>query len=112
MVEMRNTMLAMALLTAAVSTGCSAGPASAEGATAPSAEALFKEHRCVKCHSAPGIEGGKSDLTGVGKKHDAAWFRKYLEKEIDLDGKKHKRKFKGDDGHLKILAEWLASLKS
>jgi mono/diheme cytochrome c family protein len=77
----------------------------------PDAKKIFEESKCIKCHSAPGVKGGKKDLAGVGKKHKAEDIKAFLLKEKKLDGKKHKMKFKGSDAELEALVKWLASLK-
>lgn len=71
----------------------------------------FVESKCTKCHSAPGVKGGKNDLAGVGKRRTEAWMKKYLIKQEAIDGKKHKTKFKGTDKQLDELVKWLASHK-
>lgn len=88
------------------------------GVTAPAAaeddagKRVFVEHKCNKCHRAPGVEGGKHDLAGVGKTRDAAWLKKYLLKEVAGDkDRKHLVKFAGEDKDLDALVAWLASLK-
>ena len=85
-------------------------------------KSLFEENKCNKCHSieSQGISrvgdappGGKlpPDLSGVGLKHDAEWMTKWLHKEVELNGKKHMKKFAGSDDELKTLTTWLATLK-
>lgn len=84
-------------------------------------EKLFVEElKCVKCHSVTSKEipttskkdpSEISDLSETGKKNDAEWLTKYLKKEIEKDGKKHKMKFKGDEAQLKAMVAWLSSLK-
>ena len=86
--------------------------ASAEApAAAPDGKTVFLDQKCPKCHTAPGIQGGKTDLTGVGKKHTTDWMKKWLLKEEELDGKKHKKKFSGTDAELDVLVKWLATFK-
>jgi mono/diheme cytochrome c family protein len=90
---------------------------------------LFKQNKCAQCHSIDALkiskvksdddeeavldENGKKidppDLSGVGKDHDAAWFAKWLKKEVEVEGHKHKKKFKGSEDDLKVITEWLAS---
>ncbi len=82
---------------------------------------IFMNKKCTSCHSieAVGIikksssasPKGPPDLSTVGTEHDAAWITKWLHKEETLHGKKHLLKFSGSDEELKILTEWLASLK-
>ncbi|MDH5674538.1 MAG: cytochrome c [Myxococcales bacterium] len=86
-------------------------PAAAAAEDKGDGKQVFQDQKCTKCHSAPGVKGGKKDLAGVGKRHDGAWIEGYLQKKKELDGKKHKKKFGGSDAELKAVAAWLASLK-
>ena len=80
---------------------------------------LFDDNGCNKCHSvsSKGIKAtkppkeGEVDLSGVGLEHDAKWISGYLLKKEEKDGKKHKKKFTGEDAELEALSKWLASLK-
>lgn len=100
-----------------------ATPASADGKKA------FTDAKCQKCHSiqAAGVEkgiGGKMakgpDLsgTGLGEGRDAAWFGKFLNKEVEMKSNysdkkiKHKKKWKGSDADLKAITEMLAAQKT
>lgn len=78
---------------------------------APDGKTVFVEQKCTKCHSAPGIKGGKKDLSGVGAKHTPDWMKKWLKKEEALEGKKHKKAFSGSPAELDAVVKWLASLK-
>lgn len=78
---------------------------------APDGKAVFTQQKCTKCHSAPGIKGGKKDLAGVAKARSAEWMKKWLLKEETIDGKKHKKGFGGTPAELDAVVEWLASLK-
>lgn len=90
---------------------------------------LFKQNKCTQCHSIDSLkiskvksdddeddakdENGKKleppDLSGAGKDHDAAWFAKWLKKEVEVDGHKHKKKFKGSEEELKVVSDWIVS---
>jgi hypothetical protein len=103
-----------------------AAPAKAEDAAGLK---IFKQAKCTQCHSIDALkiskvksdedeeavldENGKKieppDLSAVGKDHDAAWFAKWLKKEVEVEGHKHKKKFKGSEEDLKVISEWLAS---
>lgn len=77
---------------------------------------IFTEAKCEGCHSVAslGIESKKKnpfDLSTVGKAGDAEFFVKYMNKEAEIEGKKHAMKFKGSEDDLKILAKWLSELK-
>lgn len=89
-----------------------------EGAAAGDGKAIFEAQKCDMCHdvSSVGITAKtKSEkmkgpnLVGIDK--DADWIMKYLLKEVDLDGKKHTKKFSGGEDELKVLAEWIAAQK-
>jgi hypothetical protein len=90
--------------------------AAAQGA--PDGKALFVDGKCSMCHSiaSQGIEkklksGKGNDLSTVGSDRDPAWLRKWIKKEIELDGKKHEKAFKGTDAELDTLLAWLGTLK-
>ena len=86
---------------------------------------IFTDNKCNSCHSIDAakikvvIEEGAEkqartppDLSGAGKDGDAAQFTDWLLKKDKGKHKKlHMKKFKGSDEDLKVLTEWLASLK-
>ncbi len=93
------------------------------------AKDAFLGQKCVKCHSieSQGVKAdekavakGKKihDLSTVGDRHDAAWIKQWLKREIawssdpNKKARKHKKKWKGTDEDLDAVANWLASLKS
>jgi cytochrome c2 len=89
-------------------------------ATAPNGKAVFQAQKCNLCHSvqAAGIEAmTKSDkmkgpeLGAALAKKDAAWIEKYVRKQVDLDGKKHPKEWKGSEAELAALIDWLKSPK-
>jgi len=78
---------------------------------------IFVENKCNSCHSveAASIEGKKKDavdLSKVGDKYNTEFLAKYLVKKEKIDDKDHKTAMKGTDEEVKVLTEWLASLKS
>ena len=90
---------------------------------------VFLTYKCNSCHSIksqsiakkadPAEEEEKSesdrkppDLSSVGKKHNADWITKFMLKQIDNDGEKHRKRFKGTEAELKLLAGWLETLKA
>ena len=101
----------------------------------PAGQKIFLDNKCTQCHNISALkiakakadkdekeeeeasEGGKKvdppDLSDVGKDkdHDAAWFSKWLMKEEKIEGRKHKKKFKGSPEELKTVTEWLTTLK-
>lgn len=94
-------------------------------ASSKKAVRLFEEH-CNECHSvaAEGLEAMElefededeeieiSDLSGVGKKHDVEFLRRWLLREVEIDGEKHEKKFKGGNRDLDVIVQWLSSLQS
>jgi len=108
-----STMVGLSLLWAIPS-----GPGAA---LAADAKELFVASKCMKCHSIEsqgvaakpkaGEEDEVHDLSKVGAERTADWIQKFLRKQADIEGKKHKLKFRGSDADLETLATWLASLK-
>lgn len=78
---------------------------------------LFTDNRCNMCHTVTsmGIESKKSDavdLSNVGKDQTAEFLNKFLKKQAKLNDKDHKSSFKGNDEDLKVLVDWLLTLKT
>lgn len=82
----------------------------------PDGKTVFLGKKCNLCHSieAAGIQRtSKSektkgpDLAGVAKKHDAEWIERWLNKQEELNGKKHLAPFKGTPEELEALVAWL-----
>ena len=77
---------------------------------------IFVDNKCNMCHvvTSMGIESKKSDavdLSKVGNEKTEEFLMKYLKKETKLNDKDHKSSFKGSDADLKILVDWLLTLK-
>lgn len=82
---------------------------------------LFTDtHKCDMCHAVPAAEivaktknekmkGG--DLGGKIE-GDFEAIAAYVRKEAELDGKKHKKPFKGTDEELQAIIDWLATLEA
>jgi mono/diheme cytochrome c family protein len=101
------------------------------GDAIPAGQKIYTTFKCTQCHSIDSLkiakvkseekeeetlaEGEKKvdppDLSGTGNNHDAVFMAKWLMKEEKIEGKKHKKKFKGNEEELKILSEWLVTLK-
>jgi len=94
---------------------------------------IFIEHGCNKCHSIKGLgmapvesdeqpaeEGEEEygeeieppDLSDIGLKRDGKFIAKYLRKKAAVEGRKHKKRFKGKKAELKIIRDWLLTLKT
>lgn len=119
------TVLAAPLALAALSTSAAYGPAYSPGAPSPAAakasgsaldgKRIFLAEKCNVCHSiaVAGIEATtKSEkLKGpdLGMPFTAARseVEKYIRQAAKLDGKKHKKGFKGSDEELAVLVDWL-----
>ena len=102
--------------------GLSAGTA---GATADGEEAagraLFVDtHKCSMCHAVPaaGIEAKTKSASMKGAdlggklEVEIEKLAAYLRKEAELDGKAHKKAFKGTDEELQAILDWLGSLEA
>ncbi len=77
---------------------------------------IFVDNKCSMCHTVTteGVESKKSDavdLSTVGKDKTEEFLLKYLKKETKLNDKDHKSSFKGSEEDLKILVDWLLTLK-
>jgi cytochrome c551/c552 len=82
-------------------------------------KAVFMDQKCDMCHdvSTVGITATtKSEkIKGpdlVNLKQDAEWMAQYLKKEVDLEGKKHSKAYKGDDAALNAMVSWMLAQKS
>lgn len=98
---------------AILSAGPATGTASAQSADG---QAIFLAQKCNLCHSvdSAGIQRtSKSektkgpDLGGVTKRHDAEWIKRWLNKQEQLNGKKHLTSFKGTPQEADALIAWL-----
>ena len=87
----------------------------------PAGKALFVDtHKCNMCHAVPAAEieaKTKSDkMLGpeLGGKIEVELEKlaAYLRKAGELDGKSHKKEFKGSDEELQAIIDWLGSLEA
>jgi cytochrome c551/c552 len=106
------------LIVLAIVIGTLAGVAAVRADDAPDGKAIFLAQKCDMCHavSTAGIEAKvKSaamqgpDLVDLDLQAD--WMTKYLKKEVDKDGKAHKKAFSGSDEELRTLIDWLLAQK-
>ncbi len=83
-------------------------------------QAVYVEQKCNLCHSvaAADIEAKTKsdkmkgpDLSGY-QTEDFAAVAAYARKEAELDGKSHKKEFKGSDEELQALVDWLLEQKA
>lgn len=122
MLTIRLSALAMALAAIfLLNSPASAGEAGKE---------IFVEYQCVSCHSVSAYSislvkveeeaddwGDEDeqvieppDLSDVGLKHEKKFLSMYLRKKADIDGRKHKKRFKGTKEERKTLVIWLSTL--
>ncbi len=119
------TTLIMTLAAALLAATVLAPPATfAEGAEGDEGDAqtLYVEtFKCNMCHgvAAVGIEAKTTsekmkgiDLSGYKTDKELAEIAAYARKEADLDGKTHKKGFKGTDEELQTILDWLGSLEA
>jgi CxxC motif-containing protein (DUF1111 family) len=81
-----------------------------------SGKKVFLDKKCDMCHTvvSENITSKKKDATDLsetGKELNTDFLSKYLNKKEKLNDKEHKTAFKGTDEELKVLSEWLESLK-
>ncbi len=83
-------------------------------------KAIFLASKCNMCHSVPsvGIEAKvKSekmkgpDISNATARFDADQLAKYMRKQLPLEGKDHKKEFKGTDEELEAIVGWLQQQK-
>ena len=99
------------------------------GAEESAGKELFLKYKCNLCHSVSAlnipveeeeeevaVEEGEEeleapDLSGVGNNYTAEWIELYLRKKENIEGRKHKKRFKGPKNDRLALMAWLASQK-
>ncbi len=110
--EVRFLLVLILLLSCCVSTA----PGALFAGEAGAGETAFLAHKCNLCHGveAAGIEAkAKSekllgpDLSG-GSELEFDTVAAYLRQEAEVEGKEHKRPFKGSDEELQALLAWLS----
>ncbi len=92
--------------------------------TEPAGKKIFVDSKCNVCHSInsqsvpkkgpavkPGDKKAPPDLSMIGDEKTADWIAKFVTKKETLNNKKHPKGWTGKDEDLKVLSEWLASLK-
>ena len=95
-----------------------AGGAAGGEAEEPGRDA-FVTQKCNLCHGVEtrGIAAKaksekvlSTDLSAVADRRDREWLAQFLLREVELEGKPHKKEFKGDDEELQTLLDWLGTL--
>lgn len=83
-------------------------------------KAVFVAQKCSMCHSVDSLGIAATtksetmrgpDLSNTGNKRSAEWLSKWLRREEKIDGKTHKKEFKGTDPQLADLVAFLGTLK-
>ncbi len=109
------------VLTAA---GCAAAILVAISAVAaeeavPRGHEVFLEAKCNLCHGVPaaGIEAKTTSEKMKGPdllagEWDGGKLAGFIKQEIEVDGRKHKKEFKGSDEELQALVDWLLEQKA
>jgi mono/diheme cytochrome c family protein len=81
---------------------------------------IFLGQKCNLCHSVStaGIEAQTKsealkgpDLVNVGERHDEEWIGQWLQRQVEMNGQKHKKMFSGSDEELDALVDWLLEQK-
>ena len=95
-----------------------------DGEDGEDGKALFLKYDCQSCHEVASQQivlareleaedGTPPDLSTVGDEiTDAAWMEKWLKKRVKKDGTKHKKRFRGSKTELKLLVDWMLTLKA
>jgi len=113
------------ILTAVVGLAFFAGAEQQTQAGDNPGKTAFLSNKCTMCHSiqsekiekaSGGYQTSKErnvppDLSGIGKKHNAEWFAKYLKHQEELNSLKHAKTWRGTEEQLQALAKWLEGLK-
>jgi cytochrome c553 len=100
---------------------------------APDGKPLFLKYKCNSCHSIDAAKIAKKtaadaekeegeaettskakprDLSSVGLEHKADWIALFMQKQEKLEGKFHRKKFRGTDADLATLSAWLETMKA
>ena len=110
-----SAVAAMALAMALLS------PATSVAAEDLDGQALFvTTHKCNMCHSVPAAEiesktkSEKMKGPDLGGKVEVPIEKlaAFMRNEAEIDGKSHKKPFKGTDEELQAIIDWLGSLEA
>lgn len=100
----------------------------------PEGEIIFTKNKCNECHTVTTVGIGKSDEISADEEDEtdsegekaieppdlsnygnsgmtAEWTNLFLRKKENIDGRKHKKRFKGKKEEREILVNWLLTLK-
>lgn len=115
-----NRLRAPLMLAIAIAIAVAIAIAGPQQAGAADGKEVFLAQKCNLCHSVESAaiprktdneKTNGPELTGLAERHDAEWVGKFLKREIQKDGKAHKKEYKGTDEELKALVDWLLAQK-
>lgn len=93
-------------------------PATATAADSSDTKEIFLAQKCNLCHevSTEGIARKSEkvkgpDLSDIGARRDAEWIERFLLRKELVEGKEHKKEFKGTKKELAALVKWLVEHK-
>ncbi len=105
-------LVALALASALV------GPTRVAADDLADGRALFTDQKCNICHSVPEVDvvamAKSKKMRGPdlpAESHEPDWIVRFLKREVQLNGKDHKKEFKGTEEELRAIAAWLVELK-
>lgn len=83
-------------------------------------KALFEKSKCNTCHSveSQGIAAARGEDKAPDMSNAAAlipsaeWAKKFVLREEEKDGKKHRKPYKGTEKDLEQIIAWLMTLKT
>ncbi len=108
--------LPLALLILLLTVESRAGDGDQQSGSGTGGRTIFLAQKCNMCHSvqSAGIEATTKskkmkgpDLTGITSRRETDWIAKYIRKEVQLDGRDHKKEFKGSEKELAAVISWL-----
>ena len=119
---MKKLLFSSAALGAVLLAVALTGTRSSAAADAPDAKRLFTEtHKCSMCHSvaAADVEARTKseklrgpDMSGFQTDMSFEKLAAFARKQAEIDGKPHKKEFKGTDEELQAILDWLGSLEA
>jgi len=115
-----NSLVGMTLAATLV-LGMASGVQSVAGeeGAADDGQAIFLAQKCNMCHGVPAasieakakVEKLKGPDLPTATPREAEWVAQFLRKQVQLDGKDHKKEYKGTDEELQTMLDWLAQQK-